>query len=37
MQMGEHVGVKQVRLVEQEDGMDLVAPQVMHVRLDGEE
>jgi hypothetical protein len=35
--VGEHVGVEQVRLVEEEDGVQLVAVQVVDVGLDGEE
>jgi len=37
VQVGEHVGVEQVRLVEEKDGVQLVAVQVLHMRLDGEE
>jgi hypothetical protein len=35
--VGEHVGVEQVRLVEEKDGVQLVTVQVLHMRLDGEE
>src|SRR6266567_1755220 len=34
--MRKHVGVEQMRLVDQEDRMDLVASQLVHVRFDGQ-
>jgi hypothetical protein len=35
--MREHVGMEQVRFVEQEDGVHLVAPKIAHVGFDGHE
>ena len=37
VEMRHHVGVQQVSLVEEEDGVHLVAPEFLHVGLDGEE
>src|SRR5712691_8447500 len=34
--MRKHVGVEQMRLVDQDDPMDLVASQLVHVRFDGQ-
>ena len=37
VEVGEHVRVEQVRLVEEKDRVHFVAPQFVHVRFDGEE